>query len=213
MSVKALVADDHPLFRVALKQAVNSMLGDNILEASNLPDALSLLAQDDEIELVFLDLNMPGNDGLMGLSQIRHRYPDVLVIIVSGEEDPQIVRKALDLGSSGFIPKSTSLDNIALAIEQVLDGRQWLPDELATQIQNLDSSSEETEFASKLELLTPQQFTVLKMMADGLLNKQIAYELGIKETTIKQHGSAILKKLGLNNRTQAGVLFKKMMGV
>lgn len=213
MSVKALVADDHPLFRVALKQAVNSMLGDNIAEASNLDEALAILAKDDEIELVFLDLNMPGNDGLTGLSQIRHLHPDVLVIIVSGEEDPHIIRKALHLGSSGFIPKSTSLDNIALAIEHVLDGRQWLPEELAAQIQTDDTPSEESVFAVKLEQLTPQQFTVLKMMADGLLNKQIAYELGIKETTIKQHGSAILKKLGLNNRTQAGVLFKKMMGV
>jgi DNA-binding NarL/FixJ family response regulator len=213
MSVKALVADDHPLFRVALKQAVNSMLGDNIQEASNLHDALQILATDEEVELVFLDLNMPGNEGLTGLSQIRHLHPDVLVIIVSGEENPQIIRKALDLGASGFIPKSTSLDNIALAIEQVLDGRQWLPEELAAQIQTGETCSEEAEFAAKLELLTPQQFTVLKMMADGLLNKQIAYELGIKETTIKQHGSAILKKLGFNNRTQAGVLFKKMMGV
>jgi len=213
MSVKALVADDHPLFRVALKQAVNSMLGDNIAEASNLDEALAILAKDAEIELVFLDLNMPGNDGLTGLSQIRHLHPDVLVIIVSGEEDPQIIRKALHLGSSGFIPKSTSLDDIALAIEQVLDGRQWLPDEFSAQIQADNLPTEEAAFAAKLEQLTPQQFTVLKMMADGLLNKQIAYELGIKETTIKQHGSAILKKLGLNNRTQAGVLFKKMMGI
>lgn len=211
MSVKALVADDHPLFRVALKQAVNTTLGDNIAEASTLGEALLALDHDADIELVFLDLNMPGNDGLTGLSQIRHQYPDVLVVIVSAEEDPQLIHKAMQLGSSGFIPKSTPLDTISKAIEKVLDGHVWLPDGLAKQLDSQPSDAE-TDFVKKLELLTPQQFVVLKMMADGLLNKQIAYELGIKETTIKQHGSAILRKLGFNNRTQAGVLFKQVMG-
>lgn len=211
MSVKALVADDHPLFRVALKQAVFTTLGDSIAEASTLGEALNILHEDHEIELVFLDLNMPGNDGLTGLSQIRHQFPDVLVVIVSAEEDPRLISKAMHLGSSGFIPKSTPLEQISLAISVVLDGHQWLPEGLAKQLEE-KASDVESEFVRKLELLTPQQFVVLKMMANGLLNKQIAYELGIKETTIKQHGSAILRKLGLNNRTQAGVLFKQVMG-
>lgn len=211
MSVKALVADDHPLFRIALKQAVFSSLGDNIAEASSLQEAIQQLEQDPDIELVFLDLNMPGNDGLTGLSQIRHSFPDVLVVIVSGEENPQLIQKAIQLGSSGFIPKSTPLEQIAQAIHVVLDGRQWVPEDMVAQM-SANLPSDQLAFAAKLELLTPQQFIVLRMMADGLLNKQIAYELGIKETTIKQHGSAILRKLGLNNRTQAGVLFKQIMG-
>ena len=212
MQAKAIVADDHPLFRSAMKQAVTQVLGDNISEASSLQETLEALEREPDIELVFLDLNMPGNDGLTGLSRLRHCYPDVLVVIVSAEENPQLIRKAIHLGSSGYIPKSTPLPQIAEAVEQVLDGEQWVPQEMLEQLDAHEHNDESLEFAKKLELLTPHQFTVLKMMADGLLNKQIAYELGVKETTIKQHGSAILKKLGLNNRTQAGVLFKQVMG-
>lgn len=208
--IRALIADDHPLFRVALRQAVGSLLGDNIVESANLEETLNQLSSHSDIELVFLDLNMPGNNGLVGLSIIRHQFPDVIVVIVSAEEDRGLIGKAISLGASGFIPKSCSLEEIAEAIGQVLDGRQWLPDHLAQQTEQSYSSTE-VEFASRLQELTPQQFTVLEMMANGLLNKQIAYELGIKETTIKQHGSAILRKLGLNNRTQAGVLFKQVM--
>ena len=210
MQTRAIIADDHPLFRSALRQAVGQVLGDDMLEASSFGETLDLLKDNPQIELVFLDLNMPGNDGLTGLSQLRHTFPDVLVVIVSAEESPVLIRKAIELGSSGYIPKSTSLPMIAEAVEQVLDGEQWIPSDMAQQLEEQDSETE--QFARKLEQLTPHQFTVLKMMADGLLNKQIAYELGVKETTIKQHGSAILKKLGFNNRTQAGVMFKQVMG-
>lgn len=211
MTVKALVADDHPLFRLALKQAVLTTLGDDIAEASTLDEALNALQKDADIELVFLDLNMPGSDGLTGLSQIRHQFPDVLVVIVSAVEDPHMIKRAMSLGSSGFIPKSAPLEEISQAIRWVLEGHLWVPEELEKQLGEAPDDTEQ-DFINKLDLLTPQQFVVLRMMADGLLNKQIAYELGIKETTIKQHGSAILRKLGLNNRTQAGVLFKQVMG-
>lgn len=211
IEAKAIVADDHPLFRSAMKQAISQVLGDVIHEAACLEETLGILEQHPDTELVFLDLNMPGNEGLTGLSRLRHAYPDVLVVIVSAEENPQLIRKAIDLGSSGYIPKSTPLPQIAEAVELVLDGEQWVPEDMLAQLEK-ETSDDTSEFARKLELLTPHQFTVLKMMADGLLNKQIAYELGVKETTIKQHGSAILRKLGLNNRTQAGVLFKQVMG-
>ena len=212
MHAKAIVADDHPLFRSAMKQAVTQVLGEDICEASSLDETLKILQQQPDTELVFLDLNMPGNEGLTGLSRLRHEHPDVLVVIVSAEENPLLIRKAINLGSSGYIPKSTPLPQIAEAVELVLDGEQWIPQDMIEQIESDSLPDESDEFAKKLELLTPHQFTVLKMMADGLLNKQIAYELGVKETTIKQHGSAILRKLGLNNRTQAGVLFKQVMG-
>ena len=212
MHAKAIVADDHPLFRSAMKQAVTQVLGDDICEASSLDETLKILQLHPDTELVFLDLNMPGNEGLTGLSRLRHEHPDVLVVIVSAEENPQLIRKAINLGSSGYIPKSTPLPQIAEAVELVLDGEQWIPHDMLEQVESASQVDESDEFAKKLQLLTPHQFTVLKMMADGLLNKQIAYELGVKETTIKQHGSAILRKLGLNNRTQAGVLFKQVMG-
>lgn len=211
MQIKAIVADDHPLFRVALKQAISQVVGEGIAESATLDETLSLLEQYPDVEVVFLDLNMPGNQGLMGLSKLRNAYPDVLVVIVSAEESPRLISKAVELGSSGYIPKSAPLSLISEAAAQIMQGELWVPDDMAQGLS--ECVPQNHDFAKKLELLTPHQFTVLKMIADGLLNKQIAYELGVKETTIKQHASAILRKLELNNRTQASVLFKQMMGV
>lgn len=210
MTTKILVADDHPLFRAAMRQALADIVGENIIEAASFSEACSALLVDDDIELVFLDLNMPGNDGLTGLSDIRTQFPSVLVVIVSAEDDPILIRKAIDLGASGYIPKSTPLAEIANAVNQVLDGEQWLPASVDNDIQQF-ANAEEKAFAEKLSQLTPHQFKVLKMMADGLLNKQIAYELAISESTVKQHVSAVLRKLEVINRTKAGVLFKQMM--
>ncbi|GAB3034002.1 response regulator [Bowmanella dokdonensis] len=207
---RAIIADDHPLFRSAMKQAVLSALGGEILETANLGDTLKMLETQASVELVFLDLNMPGNQGLTGLTCIRNAFPSVQVLIVSAEEDPDIIRRAMDFGASGYIPKSAPLERIEQAVTQVLDGEPWLPDDL----QNLVGQSvdrENRQFAEKLALLTPHQFKVLCMLADGLLNKQIAYEMDVQETTIKQHVSAILRKLQVINRTQAGVLFKRFM--
>ncbi|MEP2651821.1 MAG: response regulator transcription factor [Paraglaciecola sp.] len=210
MPARAIVADDHPIFRSALKHAVFESLGDNILEASNFSETEALLSVNAEIELVFLDLNMPGNMGLTGLTTLRNNYPDVLVVIVSAEERPEIIKKAIDFGSSGYIPKSTPLPLITFAVTQILDGQIWVPEDMMNDVQEHDNS-EYKRFANHLELLTPHQFRVLQMMADGLLNKQIAYELKVSESTIKQHVSAVLNKLNFNNRTQAGVMFKSVM--
>tara|TARA_R110002153_G_scaffold178920_1_gene332370 strand:- start:36 stop:677 length:642 start_codon:yes stop_codon:yes gene_type:complete len=212
MQAKAIVADDHPLFRSAMKQAIQGVLGSDIFEAASYQQTIDLLKEHNDVELIFLDLNMPGNDGLTGLTLIRSQFPDVLVAIVSGDESPSMVRKAIDFGACGYIPKSTPLPMIAAAVQQLLDGEQWLPEELIAQVQKIEGS-EEQEFALKLAQLTPHQLKVLQLMADGLLNKQIAYELGVSESTIKQHVSAVLHKLGFNNRTQAGVLFKQMLKV
>lgn len=212
MQAKAIVADDHPLFRSAMKQAIQGVLGSDIFEAASYQQTIDLLKEHNDVELIFLDLNMPGNDGLTGLTLIRSQFPDVLVAIVSGDESPSMVRKAIDFGACGYIPKSTPLPMIAAAVQQLLDGEQWLPEDLIGQVQKIEGS-EEQEFALKLAQLTPHQLKVLQLMADGLLNKQIAYELGVSESTIKQHVSAVLHKLGFNNRTQAGVLFKQMLKV
>lgn len=207
---RAIIADDHPLFRSAMKQAIQAALGGEILEAANLEETLSTLAEHASVELVFLDLNMPGNQGLTGLTSLRNAYPGVQVLIVSAEEDPDIIRRALDFGASGYLPKSAPLECIAQAVEAVLDGEQWLPDGMQFE-QDSGPATAERDFADKLSQLTPHQFKVLKMVADGLLNKQIAWELQVQETTIKQHVSAILRKLEVINRTQAGVLFKQFM--
>jgi DNA-binding NarL/FixJ family response regulator len=211
MPIKAIVADDHPLFRLALKQAIIGILGDEILEADSFQASLDLLASHADVELVFLDIKMPGNAGLTGLTTLRSHYPDILVLIVSAEESPSLVRKAIDFGASAYIPKSTPLPEIAAAIKEVLDGKIWLPADISQQVSNMANLADQA-FANKLAQLTPHQYKVLQMLAEGLLNKQIAYELQVSESTIKQHVSAVLHKLGLNNRTQAGVLFKECLG-
>jgi DNA-binding NarL/FixJ family response regulator len=209
-TVKAIIADDHPLFRAALRQAVNeSLLDGDISEAKCFVQLTELVEQQPDVELIFLDLNMPGNDGFSGLSQLRNTHPDILVIVVSALEEDKIIRKAIDLGASAYIPKSASLSVITLAIEHVLNGEIWTPEGFDYE-DSSSESSEEQELASKLEKLSPAQFKVLQMIADGLLNKQIAYELKVQETTIKQHVTAILQKLGVNNRTQAGIIFQQL---
>jgi DNA-binding NarL/FixJ family response regulator len=209
--IKALIAEDHPLFRNALKQALSKVLGDSLLETVDFETTMAQLNQHDDIDLVFLDLKMPGNSGLTGLSQIRSEFPNILIVVVSAEENPSVIIKALNLGASAFIPKSTSLDSITEAVSQVLNGNEWLPESLLhLSEQQLNGDS---DLLQRIEQLTPHQLKVLAMMADGLLNKQIAYELDISESTVKQHASACLRKLNVINRTQAGVLFKQLMSL
>lgn len=212
MKIRVLIADDHPLFRAAMCQALGDIVGPLILQASTLNETLSQLEANPDIDLVFLDVKMPGNDGLIGLSEVRARFPDVLVVMVTAIEDTNLIRKALALGACGFIPKSASIECIAEAVERVIDGEQWLPESVA----NLNDEASETEtddFSVKLAMLTPHQLKVLRMVADGLLNKQIAYELDISESTVKQHVSAVLRKLNVINRTKAGIAFKHATAV
>ncbi|MDT0581888.1 MULTISPECIES: response regulator transcription factor [Alteromonadaceae] len=209
--MKALIADDHPLFRNALKQALGGVFGEQLFESADFESTLATLSANDDIDLIFLDLKMPGKSGLTGLSQIRAEFPNLLIVVVSAEESPRLISKALTLGASAFIPKSTSLDMINEAVAEVLDGREWLPNELMLSVDG--AFDEEEALLTRIEQLTPHQLKVLGLMADGLLNKQIAYELNISESTVKQHASACLKKLNVNNRTQAGVIFKQLMAL
>jgi DNA-binding NarL/FixJ family response regulator len=207
----ALIADDHPLFRVALSQACANILGSDalLLQAQSMQQLWPLLRQHPDTNFIFLDLRMPGSDGFTGLSALRTEYPDVPVIMVSAEEDPVIIKQALTLGAAAYIPKSAPLELLSEAVAAVLNGDSWLPPALETDVRNAKALIDD-DFAGRLEQLTPQQFRVLKMIADGLLNKQIAYEMNVQETTIKQHVSAILRKLNVNNRTLAGIMFEKL---
>lgn len=207
---RAVIADDHPLFRAALKQALGETLDAPILEVASFEQLLELIQREPQVELVLLDLTMPGNRGLTGLTSLRSRYPDILVVVVSANEQVQTIRQAMAFGASAYIPKSMPLVELQEAVYTVLAGDTWLPEHLRDDVE-ADSADEHVEFASRLEQLTPQQFRVLECLADGLLNKQIAYELNVQETTIKQHVSAILRKLNVTNRTQAGIVFKQML--
>jgi len=211
VTTRVLIADDHPLFRTALVQALSGCLDDaDILQARDLPEAWQTLESREDIDLVLLDLHMPGNQGLAGLASIRCNFPAVAVVVVSANEDPRVIRRALDHGAAGFIPKSTGLDELTEALNTVLDCREWVPPRLARAVADTASSDDDRELAGRIAALTPQQFRVLAMVADGRLNKQIADELGIQERTVKAHMSEIFNKLDVRNRTQAGVAFRRL---
>lgn len=197
-----IVADDHPLFRTAIKEALEADQGEtNFLEANSFESLQELVDKNREVDLVLLDLHMPGVSGFAGLVYLCKRYPSVPVVIISANEDPVVIKRALEHGAAGFIPKSSSIDTITDAIAAVLMGEIWSPDTTASNLPGNNVS--EVELAERMAQLTPQQFKVLMMMSQGLLNKQIAYALNVSEATIKAHVSAIMSKLGVNNRTQA----------
>ena len=206
-----LIADDHPLFRAALRGAAAEAAADvATCEAESLDGVLALLESRHDIDLVLLDLHMPGNHGLAGLAAIRAQYPAVAVVLVSANEDPHTVRRALDHGAAGYIPKSAGLDELREAIRTVLACEQWLPPALRGAVTRTQSSPADADLAARLASLTPQQFRVLTLVAEGLLNKQIADRLDIQERTVKAHLSVIFEKLGARNRTQAGVILREL---
>jgi len=197
-----IVADDHPLFRTAIKEALETDRGDtNFLEASSFESLQELVDQHSDVDLVLLDLHMPGVSGFAGLVYLCKRYPSVPVVIISANEDPVVIQRALEHGAAGFIPKSSSMETITEAISAILMGEIWSP--ASTQSNLPGNNVSEMELAERMSQLTPQQFKVLMMMSQGLLNKQVAYELGVSEATIKAHVTAIMNKLGVSNRTQA----------
>ena len=199
-----LVADDHPLFREALKGAVGKLLPLARLVES--VDAESLFASAEahpEADLLLLDLNMPGAHGFSALVHLRGVQPQLPIIVVSAREEPSVVRRALEHGAAGFIPKSSNTATIGIAIAAVLDGGHWAPPQ-SGDVRGV--APEEAAIAERIRDLTPQQFRVLGMLGSGLLNKQIAHAMGVSEATVKAHMTAILRKLGANNRTQAVLL-------
>ncbi len=199
MSTNIVIADDHPLFRNALCQAVKQVVKDaNILECDSIDSLESLLAQQSEVDLILLDLRMPGANGFSGLVLIRGQYPDIPVVVISASDDYSIVQRAIEYGISGFIPKASDLSQIATALQSILDGSLWLPTHLPQRADNA-----EREFAQRLKTLTPQQLRVFMMLTKGLLNKQIAGEVNVSEATVRTHMTAIFRKLGVRNRTQA----------
>ena len=204
-----VVADDHPLFRDALSGIISTgFSGASVVSAKDLTTTIKALEETADVDLVLLDLNMPGVQGFSGLIFLRGQYPTIPIIVVSGSEDLDTIRRSVSLGASGFIPKSSDTSTIKSAMNIVLDGGVWVPDQAA--IDNNTEDDELLEIASRLSTLTPQQMRVLMMLKEGLLNKQIAYELNVSEATVKAHVSAILQKLDVNSRTQAVIVASKI---
>ncbi|TCB65558.1 response regulator [Acinetobacter sp. ANC 4178] len=199
-----LIVDDHPLFRHALIQAVRYSLPQaQINETAAVNEFYERLEKGPEPDLVLLDLNLPGASGFSALVHVRAQHPSLPIIVVSAHEEVSIIQRAIAHGAMGYIPKSAHPSHIGEAIRQVLEGEIWLPPNLPTNMSFDPRAADETELAERIQSLTPQQFRVLMMVAEGLLNKQIAYELDVSEATIKAHVTAIFRKLGVQNRTQA----------
>ncbi len=210
-ATRILIVDDHPLFREALKQAISGGIGNATVElAASLDAATAILDHDDDYDLVLLDLRMPGVQGLSGLIYLRAQYPNVPVVLITAAEDQGLVQKALNLNASGFIPKTSPIDTIITAINTVLKGDIWVPEGSA---QPSPADKETDDIARRIATLTAQQIRVLMMLKEGLLNKQIAYELNVSEATIKAHVSAILQKLNVSSRTQAVIAAGRIDGV
>jgi DNA-binding NarL/FixJ family response regulator len=204
---RVVIVDDHPLFRDALSRTLATVVETiTIDQAASLDELNAKMEAGAAIDLILLDLNMPGVQGFSGLMYLRAQYPHVPVVVVSATEDPKTIRRCLELKASGFIPKSQPAKAIREALKSVLDGGVWTPP-------GLDIGPGQPALspaAERLAALTPQQMRVLMMLGEGLLNKQIAYKLDVSEATVKAHVSAILQKLGVDSRTQAVIAMSKL---
>lgn len=208
--VRFLIVDDHPLFREALHSAIQLAYPDvETVEARSISEANEALSSGPPFDLALLDLSMPDVSGFEGLLQLRTRFPRLPVVVVSGHEDPRIVAETLSYGAAGYIPKSVRKSDLAAAIRSVMDGQIYVPAGYESKGPDAESA-DRADMVSRLAKLTPQQLRVLQMLRQGLLNKQIAYELQVGETTVKAHVSEILRKLNVFSRTQAVIEVSKL---
>ncbi|MBP2295048.1 response regulator [Azospirillum rugosum] len=206
MTRRIVVADDHPMFRDALRSAIlRAEPNADIVEAGTLAATAAALDGAMDTDLVLLDLNMPGMQGFAGLIYLCGQYPAVPIAVISANEEPRVIRRAMDAGASGYIPKSAPSEDMRAALDALLAGDLWVPAGAEAPCATDDRAA-----TARIASLTPQQMRVLMMLSDGLINKQIAYELGVSEGTVKAHVSAILQKLGVISRTQAVILARQL---
>jgi DNA-binding NarL/FixJ family response regulator len=207
-ATRLMIVDDHPLFRGALNQALAAAIaGASVVEAGSLDEMVALLALSTDLDLILLDLDMPGVQGLSGLLYLRAQHPEIPVMIVSASSDAPLIRRAIEFGASGYAPKSLPVERIRDAVRQVLAGAIWVPQDVDLAA---NPDKETSELVQRLSTLTPQQVRVLMMLGEGLLNKQIAFRLSVSEATIKAHVSAILQKLAVDSRTQAVIAINRI---
>lgn len=205
---RLVIADDHPLFRGALREAVSGVFERvEIAEAGSFDQISTLLDRGGDVDLILLDLAMPGVRGFSGLLYLRAQYPSVPVVVVSATDDPTVIRRCMDFGAAGYITKTLGVDVMRQAITAVLQGSLWTPPDVDL---SAPADPETSATLARFATLTPQQVRVLMMLSEGLLNKQIAYELSVSEATVKAHVSAILQKLGVESRTQAVIAASKI---
>ncbi len=204
---KIIIADDHPLFRQALLGTLKAKLNHTQwLEAETIAELEQQLQANNDSDLLLLDLNIPGAHGFNTLIHVRNHFPQIPVVVVSAHEDQNTISQAMSYGAAGFVPKSTPVDDIFTAIMAVLSGDVWLP----ASFQSAQAGNNNGDIAERVASLTQQQYRILMMFAQGLLNKQIAYDLNVSEATIKAHATAIFRKLDVRNRTQAVIAISQL---
>lgn len=204
--MRVLIADDHPLFRDALRHVLAQALpGTEVSEADDFSRITAGAAGDEPPDLILLDLNMPGMDGFTGLLRLRENLPDIPVIVISASEEPHVIEQSLACGAAGFIPKSWPRDRMCDAIDVVMGGEIYRPEELLKNRPAPDPRLDE-----ELGSLTHRQRMVLALLAQGKSNKQIAYELDVSNTTVKAHMTAIMRKLKVTSRTQALIVARQI---
>jgi len=203
------IADDHPLFRDALLGIISTHFsGASVSQSSDLESTLAALETMPDLDILLLDLHMPGSQDLFGLVTVRERFSSVPVVVVSARDDLETISRSIGHGASAYIPKSASPAMIHEAIDAVAAGERWVPEKARNGLRRIDE--EEMSLGSKIASLTPQQYRVLCLLREGWLNKQIGYELGVTEATVKAHITAIFKKLGVSNRTQAVIALSRL---
>ncbi|AZQ85982.1 response regulator transcription factor [Colwellia sp. Arc7-635] len=204
---KIIIADDHPLFRQALLGTLRLKLTQTQwLEAQTIAELEQQLRDNNDSDLLLLDLHIPGAHGFNTLIHVRNHFPQIPVVVVSAHEDHETIHKSMGYGASGFIPKSTPVEDIYNAIQQVLLGNIWTPEAYSESAPMQDNN----DIAERVASLTQQQYRILMMFAQGMLNKQIAYDLNVSEATIKAHATAIFRKLDVRNRTQAVIVISQL---
>ena len=207
--MKFIIADDHPLFREALSGALTPKFeGLEVLDADSTDALIELLARNNDADLLLLDLSMPGANWFETLATVKERYPALPIVMVSANDDIDVISQAITLGAKGYITKATPTKIIADAINAVLSGEQWLPANIAEKM--TFNSGNMNDMLERFKELTPKQVLVLKYVRAGMMNKQIAHEMNVTEATVKAHISAALKKLDINTRTQAVLLMDKL---
>jgi DNA-binding NarL/FixJ family response regulator len=216
---RVLIAEDHPLFRDAVRGVLEHIFSAegrpfDAIEAATIDELLAAIEADDDFDLIFLDLFIPGAQGLSHLVTLRARLPATPIVIFSSVTDATIVRQTITCGAAGFIPKSAGREEIGAALRIVMGGGVYLPRRFAAESDAATLRPRpRTEMADDPEHgpLTARQVAVLELVAAGKANKQIAWELGISEITVKTHVTAILRKLRVTNRGQAIVMFQKRL--
>lgn len=207
--VKFLIADDHPLYREALKSALHAdFSGVSFVESDSFTTTLNVLKNQRNVNLILLDLNMPGCDNFYGLLKVRQNFPNLPIVVVSASDDIETIAQVMAFGANAFVTKSSATKTLVEAIKSVQSGKNWIPNSIAKKIKQV--SGDKINIAQKVQELTPKQFKVLSLLKKGMTNKEIANGLNVTEATIKAHVGVLFKRLNVKSRTQILVVIEQL---